>query len=46
MAVGAKRLCAAGVCYPPFNESLPAAKARAEKRQHDTWQARLEKYLA
>lgn len=35
-----------GVCYPPFSESLPAAKARAETRQQDTWRARLEQYLA
>lgn len=33
-----------GVCYPPFNVSLPKAKVAAEKRIREEWDQKLEKY--
>lgn len=34
-----------GICYPPFNVSLRAAKERAEQRVRDSWEQRLQHYL-
>jgi methylthioribose-1-phosphate isomerase len=34
-----------GICYPPFSESLRAAKLQAEERMEQTWQKRLQEYL-
>lgn len=35
-----------GICYPPFEQSLAAAKLAAEQRIKDNYQARLHKHLA
>lgn len=35
-----------GICYPPYEKTLVAAKARAEERLAASWEKRLEKYLS
>ena len=35
-----------GICYPPFEQSLPLAKAKSNERVQQEWKKRLEKYLA
>jgi methylthioribose-1-phosphate isomerase len=30
-----------GICYPPFRETLRAAKEKAEERARETWRAKL-----
>ena len=35
-----------GVCYPPFEQSLPLAKAKSDARVQEAWKVRLQKYLA
>ena len=35
-----------GVCYPPFEQSLRAAKERAEQRVREAWDATVAKYEA
>ena len=35
-----------GICYPPFEKSLPLAKEKSNIRVQEQWKKRLEKYLA
>jgi len=35
-----------GICYPPFEQSLPLAKKKSNERVQEQWKVRLQKYLA